>query len=109
LGASSVTKTELIRSSLQLEETTVNDLLFPSHSSTDEHFYDIDLVEAVFQSFVVLWRRQTPSPTENSQSVRSIRIVGKLADSYLQMVARDANMPVSNLGYELFQSRLRTF
>lgn len=96
-GVSPATKTELLRrSSLQLEDASVNDLLFPSHSSTDPEFYDIDLVLALLQSFLVLWRRQ--SPAENSHYFfRTMRKVGKLIDSYLQVVARDANMPVSKV------------
>uniref|UniRef100_A0A5B7BCX2 Putative Root phototropism protein isoform 1 n=1 Tax=Davidia involucrata TaxID=16924 RepID=A0A5B7BCX2_DAVIN len=94
IGVSPVTKAELVRqSSLQFEEATVNDLLLPSQSaSSDGHFYDIDLVGAVLESFFSQWKRQ--SPVERSQSVRSIIKVGKLIDSYLQVVARDVNMPV---------------
>lgn len=98
LGASPVTKTELIRKAgLQFEEATLNDLLFPSQPPTDQHFYDIDLVAAVLESYLVLWRRQSPLPTENSHMVRSIRKIGKLIDSYLQVVARDVNMQISKL------------
>lgn len=95
LGASPVTKGELIRrSSVQLEEATVNDLLFPSHASSNGHFYDIDSVGAVLQSFLVHWRRQN---TGDGQSLRLIRKVGKLIDSYIQVVAKDVNMPVSKV------------
>lgn len=95
LGVSPVTKAELLRrSSMQLEEATVNDLLFPSYSSSDQHFYDIDLVLAVLESYLLIWRRQSPVVTDNSQFFRSIRKIGKLIDSYLQVVAKDANMPV---------------
>ncbi|KAK9267935.1 hypothetical protein L1049_010372 [Liquidambar formosana] len=95
LGVSSATKAELIRrSSLQLEEATVNDLLLPSHTASNQHSYDIDLVRAVLESFLMLWRRQSPAPAEDNPFVRSIRKVGKLIDSYLQVVAKDDNMPV---------------
>ncbi|KAJ6991837.1 hypothetical protein NC653_015247 [Populus alba x Populus x berolinensis] len=98
LGASTVTKTELIRrSSLQLEEATVSDLLFPSHSSSNQYYYDIDMVAAVLESFLLLWRRTSPAPTENTQFMRSIRKIGKLVDSYLQAVATDINLPVSKV------------
>ncbi|KAF8409774.1 hypothetical protein HHK36_005853 [Tetracentron sinense] len=91
LRVSPSTKAELIRrSSWQLEEATISDLVFPSHSS-DQHFYDIDLVETVLESFLVQWRRQ--APPEDSESIRSIRKVAKLIDSYLQVVVRDVNMP----------------
>ncbi|XP_039016344.1 BTB/POZ domain-containing protein At5g47800-like isoform X1 [Hibiscus syriacus] len=98
LGASSVTKTELIRKAgLQLEEATLNYILFPSQFPTDQHYYDIDLVAAVLDSYLALWRRQSPAPAENVYLLRSIRKTGKLIDSYLQVVARDVNMPISKL------------
>ncbi|XVF26246.1 hypothetical protein REPUB_Repub13aG0282400 [Reevesia pubescens] len=98
LGVSPVTKTELIRrAALQFEEATVGDLLFPSQLSSDQHFYDIDLVAAVMESYLVLWRRQSPASAENSHVLRSIKKTGKLIDSYLQIVARDVNMPISKL------------
>lgn len=95
LGVSPVTKTELLRKcSLQLDEASVEDLLFPSLSTLNQHFYDIDLVLAVLESFLVLCKRQAPGSVESNQFLRSLRKVGKLIDSYLQVVARDANMPV---------------
>ncbi|EEF37367.1 BTB/POZ domain-containing protein At5g47800 isoform X2 [Ricinus communis] len=98
LGASPITKTELIRrSSLQLEEATVTDLVFPSHSSSNQYYYDIDLVASVIEGFLMLWRRHPPESLENTQVLRSIRKIGKLADSYLQVIARDKNMPVSKV------------
>ncbi|KAA8519241.1 hypothetical protein F0562_013497 [Nyssa sinensis] len=94
IGVSPVIKAELVRkSSMQFEEATVNDLLLPSQLvASDGHLYDTDLVGAVLESFLLQWRRQ--SPAERSQSVRSIRKIGKLVDSYLQVVAADVNMPV---------------
>lgn len=98
LRASPMTKAELIRrSSLQFEEATVNDLLFPLHSTSEGHSYDIDLVVSVLESLVVLWRRISPAATENSQFLASIRKVGKLVDSYLLVAAKDVNMPVSKI------------
>ncbi|XP_022724040.1 BTB/POZ domain-containing protein At5g47800 isoform X2 [Durio zibethinus] len=98
LGVSPVTKTELVRrAGLQFEEATVGDMLFPSQLSSDQHFYDIDMVAAVIESYLVLWRRQAPASAENSHLLRSIRNTGKLIDSYLQVVARDVNMPISKL------------
>ncbi|XP_043692048.1 BTB/POZ domain-containing protein At5g47800-like [Telopea speciosissima] len=92
LGVSTSTKTQLIRRcGQQLMEATVKDLLFPSHSSSDRHFYETDLVLTVLESFLVLWRRQA-SP-EDGESLRVIRKVAQLIDSYLQVVARDVNMP----------------
>ncbi|XP_039053641.1 BTB/POZ domain-containing protein At5g47800-like isoform X1 [Hibiscus syriacus] len=98
LGASPVTKTELIRKAgLQFEEATLKDILFPSQLPTDQHFHDIDLVAAVLDSYLALWGRQSPAPAENGHLLRSIRKTGKLIDSYLQVVARDVNMPISKL------------
>ncbi|KAF5475011.1 hypothetical protein F2P56_006861 [Juglans regia] len=98
VGASPVIKTELVRrSSLQFEEATVSDMLFPLHSTSEEYSYDVDLVVAVLESLVVLWRRQSPTAAENSQFLGSMRKVGKLVDSYLQVVAKDVNMPVSKI------------
>ncbi|XP_058000655.1 BTB/POZ domain-containing protein At5g47800 isoform X2 [Hevea brasiliensis] len=98
LGASPVLKTELIRkSSLQIEEATVSDLVFPSQSSSSQHLYDTDLVLSVVESFLILWRRQPPETVENTRLIRAIRKVGKLIDTYLQVVSRDKNMPVSKV------------
>ncbi|KAM1348015.1 hypothetical protein EV1_036785 [Malus domestica] len=102
LGVSPVTKTELLRrSGLQLEEATVDDLIFPSHSPANPEFYDIDLVLAVLESFLVLWRRQSPAAASelnrSAQVLGTMRKVGKLIDSYLQVVAKDVNMPVSKV------------
>jgi hypothetical protein len=96
LNASSVIKTELIRrASLQFEEATVSDLLYPSKSSSDQNYYDIELVLAVLETFLKLWKRMSPGAVDNSYFLRSIRNVCKLIDSYLQVVARDDNMQVS--------------
>lgn len=94
--ASPMIKTELVkRCSLQFEEATVNDLLLPPHSSDDQHLYDIDLVGTVLKSFLMRWRKQQSG--ERSRSVRVIRKVGNLIDSYLQVVARDVNIPVQKV------------
>lgn len=104
-GVSPVTKTELRRrASIQFEEATVGDLLLPSHSPSDNHhqyIYDIDLVMTVLESYLVLWRRQspgtTPAESNNQFLMSSIRKVAKIIDSYLQVVARDINVPVMKL------------
>ncbi|XP_020221489.1 BTB/POZ domain-containing protein At5g47800 [Cajanus cajan] len=96
LGVSPMTKTELIkRASIQFEEATVSDLLYPSTSSLDQNFYDTELVLAVLESFLKFWKRISPGAVDNRHLIKSIRNVGKLIDSYLQVVARDDNMPVS--------------
>ncbi|XP_022142474.1 BTB/POZ domain-containing protein At5g47800-like [Momordica charantia] len=98
LGASAVCKTEVIRRcSLVLEEATVGDLIFSSQQHPDEHnLQDVDLVVAVLESFLMVWRRQSPVEN-NGQLLASVRKVGKLIDSYLQVVARDRNMPVAKM------------
>ncbi|XP_052180457.1 BTB/POZ domain-containing protein At5g47800 isoform X2 [Diospyros lotus] len=96
LGVSPVTKAELIRrSSLQLEEATVDDLLLPSQLSSNGQFHDVDLIGAVLESFLLHWRRLNFG--EHGPSVLLIRKVGKLIDSYLQVVAADVNMPVAKV------------
>ncbi|CAH8384195.1 unnamed protein product [Eruca vesicaria subsp. sativa] len=94
VGASITTKTELIRKAgLQLDEATLADLLLPSQSlSPHLQRYDTDLVSAVLESFLTLWRRQSSS---NSQLLHSLKKVAKLIDSYLQAVSQDVDMPVS--------------
>uniref|UniRef100_A0A1J3K7J5 BTB/POZ domain-containing protein n=1 Tax=Noccaea caerulescens TaxID=107243 RepID=A0A1J3K7J5_NOCCA len=96
VGASLTTKTELIRKAgLQLEEATLADLLLPSRSSSHLHRYDTDLVAAVLESFLMLWRRQSSAHlSSTSQLLHSIRKVAKLIDTYLQAVAEDVHMPV---------------
>ncbi|CAA3003631.1 Hypothetical predicted protein [Olea europaea subsp. europaea] len=97
LGASPVTKAELTRrSGMQFEEATLNDLLLPAQSSNDHNAsYDIDLDKIVLESFLRHWKRQTP--TSENQSLRLIRKAGKLIDSYLQVVAKDAYIPVQKV------------
>ncbi|KAL0398915.1 UNVERIFIED_CONTAM: BTB/POZ domain-containing protein [Sesamum radiatum] len=95
---SPVTKAELLRlSGLQLEEATLSDLLLPASSPNDhdQPSTDIDLVTMVLESFLRQWRRQTPA--DESQLLISIQKIGKLIDSYLKVVAKDANMPVQKV------------
>ncbi|KAL0363103.1 UNVERIFIED_CONTAM: BTB/POZ domain-containing protein [Sesamum calycinum] len=98
LAVSPVTKAELLRlSGLQLEEATLSDLLLPARSPNDhdQTSTDIDLVTMVLESFLRQWRRQTPA--DESQLLISIQKIGKLIDSYLQVAAKDANMPVQKV------------
>ncbi|XP_058771892.1 BTB/POZ domain-containing protein At5g47800-like [Vicia villosa] len=96
LNASLMVKTELIRrASLQFEEATLSDLVYPSKSSSDRYYYDIDLVQAVLETFLKQWKRMSPSAVDNNYLFKSIRNIGKLIDSYLQVVAMDDNMQVS--------------
>ncbi|KAL0310805.1 UNVERIFIED_CONTAM: BTB/POZ domain-containing protein [Sesamum angustifolium] len=94
VGVSPVTKAELLRlSSSQLEEATLDDLLLPTRSPNDQTSHDTDLVKTVLESFLRQWRRQT-SASESQSLLRSIHKIGKLVDSYLLVVAKDANLPV---------------
>ncbi|PIN13267.1 hypothetical protein CDL12_14114 [Handroanthus impetiginosus] len=90
LGVSPLTKTELLRlSGLQLDEATLDDLLVLTRSNDDRSFNDIGLVKNVLDSFLRQWRRK--------ESVGSIHKVGKLYDSYLQVVAKDSNISVQKM------------
>ncbi|GMH05216.1 hypothetical protein Nepgr_007056 [Nepenthes gracilis] len=97
LGVSPVTKAELVRrSSQQLQEATVSDLLLPTLlTSSNQHTYDIDLIKVVLESFLEQQRRQ--SLADNINPLRSIRKVGVMIDTYLQVVARDINIPVTKI------------
>ncbi|KAL3625002.1 hypothetical protein CASFOL_031670 [Castilleja foliolosa] len=91
LGVS--TRGELVRlSGLQLDEATSDDLVMATRSSSygqDRNSHDVDLVETVLKSFLRQWKRQS--------SLRSICKVGKTIDSYLQVVAKDFDLPVRKL------------
>ncbi|KAK6149607.1 hypothetical protein DH2020_017132 [Rehmannia glutinosa] len=94
LTVSPVTKAELLRlAGLQLEEANLSDLMLPCPNNRTSN--DIDLVKAVLESFLRQWKRQKPE--DESLSMRSICKVGKLIDSYLQVVAKDVNMPVQKV------------
>ncbi|PIM99668.1 hypothetical protein CDL12_27831 [Handroanthus impetiginosus] len=89
LAVNSATKAELFRlSGLQFEEASLNDLL-------QQTFNDVDLVKTVLESFLRQWKRQT----HESQSIRSICKIGKLIDSYLQVIAKDVNLPVQKFAF----------
>ncbi|KAL4562927.1 hypothetical protein LXL04_026958 [Taraxacum kok-saghyz] len=96
LKASPVIKTQLIKQcSLQLEDATVNDLLLLSsssnNSSDNNHIHDVDLVKAIVESFIMRWRRKAHSRQD------LIKKVVQLVDSYLQIVATGANVPVQKI------------
>ena len=73
----------------------MSDLLYPSTSPLDQNFDDTEFVLAVLESYLKFWKRISPDAVDNRHLIKSIRSVGKLIDSYLQVVARDDNMPVS--------------
>ncbi|KAH6777204.1 Phototropic-responsive NPH3 family protein [Perilla frutescens var. frutescens] len=93
LAVSPATKSQLLRlAGLQLEEATLNDLLLPVN---DQSSYDVQLIQTVLESFLQHWKRQVPA--DERESMRLMRKIGKLLDSYLQVVAKDPNIPVQRL------------
>ncbi|XP_057765130.1 BTB/POZ domain-containing protein At5g47800 isoform X2 [Salvia miltiorrhiza] len=93
VGASPATRAELLRlAAVQLEEATLSDLLL---LRVDERSHDVELIQTVLESFVRQWKRQVPA--DERESMKSIRKIGKLIDSYLQVVARDAGVPVHRM------------
>ncbi|XP_071709642.1 BTB/POZ domain-containing protein At5g47800 isoform X2 [Rutidosis leptorrhynchoides] len=95
LKASEVLIAQLInKCSVQLEEATINDLLLPSHDSSDHHMYDIELVQIVVEGFIDQCRK---SYSRDESSLDVIRKVAKLVDAFLQVVSSDVNMPVQKV------------
>ncbi|KAL8469265.1 hypothetical protein ACS0TY_032186 [Phlomoides rotata] len=96
VAASPVIKSQLLRlSGLQLEEATVNDLLLLVQSSDDQTCSDVDLVKNVVENFLRQWKRR--APVDERESVRSVRKIGKLIDSYLKAVVKEANISVQKV------------
>jgi hypothetical protein len=119
LGASPSSKMELARRvGLQLEEASLNDLLIPSLSYSNETLYDVDLVQTILEHFMTQNQSPPTSPrttqayekrrtrsAENLDFVESRRStaathsaklkVARLVDAYLVEIARDANLPIS--------------
>lgn len=122
LNASSSSKMELARRvGLQLEEATVNDLLIPSLSYTNDMLYDVDMVMAILEQFMLQGQSPPTSPQRSklgferrrSRSAENIDLefqesrrsssashssklkVAKLVDGYLKEIARDVNLPLS--------------
>ncbi|KAL5178776.1 BTB/POZ domain-containing protein [Glycine soja] len=122
LNASSSSKMELARRvGLQLEEATVNDLLIPSLSYTNDTVYDVELVRTILEQFMSQGQSPPTSPARSrfaferrrSRSAENINLefqesrrsssashssklkVAKLVDRYLQEVARDVNFQLS--------------
>uniref|UniRef100_I1J530 NPH3 domain-containing protein n=1 Tax=Glycine max TaxID=3847 RepID=I1J530_SOYBN len=102
LNASSSSKMELARRvGLQLEEATVNDLLIPSLSYTNDTVYDVELVRTILEQFMSQGQTENinlefqESRRSSSASHSSKLKVAKLVDRYLQEVARDVNFQLS--------------
>lgn len=85
LGASKGVHAYLIKKCcLQLEEATLKDLML----------LDIEMVEAVLESFITQWRKKY---SREEHSLNLIIKIGKLIDSYLQIVSSDENMSVQKV------------
>lgn len=96
VSASPATKAELLRVvGLQLEEATLSDLLQLPARSAGGSSYDVELIQMVLESFLRQWKRQVPA--DERESMNSVRKIGKLIDSYLQVVARDAGLPAQKM------------
>ncbi|KAK9113621.1 hypothetical protein Syun_020418 [Stephania yunnanensis] len=124
LGAAAASKMELGRRvGMQLDEASVSDLLIPSLSDTSETLYDIDIVLNILEEFMLQCQSPPTSPprtkarldSRRSRSVKNVNFefqesrrsssashssklkVAKLVDGYLQEVAQDTNLPLSNM------------
>uniref|UniRef100_A0A5B6ZKV4 NPH3 domain-containing protein n=1 Tax=Davidia involucrata TaxID=16924 RepID=A0A5B6ZKV4_DAVIN len=123
LNASSSSKMELARRvGIQLEEATVNDLLIPSLSYSNDMVYDVDIIMIILEQFMLQGQSPPTSPQRtkggferrrrsrsadnvdfefqesrrsSSASHSSKLKVAKLVDGYLQEIARDVNLPLS--------------
>lgn len=122
LGASSSSKLELARRvALQLEEASLNDLLIPSVSYSNDTLYDVDIVMTILEQFMLQGQSPPTSPPRSklgyerrrSRSAENIDFeiqesrrsssashgsklkVAKLVDRYLQEIARDVKLPLS--------------
>lgn len=124
LKASPSSKMELARRiGIQLEEATVNDLLIPYVSYTNDTLYDIDIVMTILEQFMLQGQSPPTTPPRGKGSFEKRRSrsaenvdfgfqesrrsssashssklrVAKLVDGYLQEVARDVNLPLSKM------------
>ncbi|KAG6557653.1 hypothetical protein Mapa_000934 [Marchantia paleacea] len=121
LNASPSCKMELARRiGLQLEEATLDDLLIPSLSYTNDTLFDVDVIQHILEHFLMQDQSPAVSPTRARQPGESRRRtrsaenldfsesrratcathssklkVAKLIDSYLAEIARDPNIQVS--------------
>ncbi|GAA0172329.1 hypothetical protein LIER_26177 [Lithospermum erythrorhizon] len=122
LKASLSSKMEIARRiGIQLEEATIEDLLIPSFSSSNDPIYDVDIVVSILEQFMAKGNSPPTSPprtkhdfeqrrsrsAENmdfefqerrrssSASHSSKLKVAKLVDGYLQEIAHDDKLPLS--------------
>ncbi|KAF6145123.1 hypothetical protein GIB67_013474 [Kingdonia uniflora] len=87
LGGSRSIMVELIKKcGHKLQEATVNDL---------HHMHNIELVKTLMESFLVELHKERSR--DELESLGSLRKVGKLLDSYLQIIAKDVNLPIAKM------------
>ncbi|XP_010939735.1 root phototropism protein 3 [Elaeis guineensis] len=95
------------RIGMQLEQSTLQDLLIPSYNRS-ETLYDVDLVHRLLEHFLVQEQAEASSPGRDPHtekhgydatlrpSVLSAKLrVAKLLDSYLTEVSRDRNLSLT--------------
>lgn len=117
LNASPVCKSNLEhRIGLQLEEASVEDLLFPNLSYNLETLYDVDCVQSIVDHFLLVDESTTlispPTSVDDGQlrgspSLTPMMMVGRLMDSYLAEVASDVNLKPSK--FQLLAEALPDF
>lgn len=120
LGEENSSEMELARRiGIQLEEASLNDLLIPSSSHTNDSLYDVDLVQCILEHFLMQdksprsspERAQLPYERQRTRSAETLEFsegrrlssathtsklsVAKLIDGYLAEIARDTRLPLS--------------
>ncbi|KAJ1266045.1 hypothetical protein BS78_08G121000 [Paspalum vaginatum] len=110
LGSSEAYRGDLIkRIGAQLDRAKVSDLLIPAADSSDGAMYNVDMVTAILEEFMVHHRdvteptklqedEETMDVAENLMSSISVSsklaAVAKLIDGYLSEIARDPSLPL---------------
>ncbi|KAL4588554.1 hypothetical protein LXL04_001446 [Taraxacum kok-saghyz] len=87
------------RVGMQLEEATMADLLIPSYNRS-ETMYDVDLVQRIFEHFLIREQMEMSSPGREPMSgkiddMNAKMRVAKLIDGYLAEVSRDKNLSLT--------------
>lgn len=120
LGEETSSEMELARRiGIQLEEASLNDLLIPSSSDTNDSLYDVDLVQCILEHFLMQdkcprrspERAQLPYDRQRTRSAGTLEFsegrrltsvthtsklsVAKLIDGYLAEIAHDTHLPLS--------------
>ncbi|KAK4781079.1 hypothetical protein SAY87_017185 [Trapa incisa] len=90
------------RIGLQLEQTTLDDLLIPSYSYLNETLYDVDCVERILSHFLENLKEKGEEVDVGERSP-VLLLVGKLIDGYLSEIASDANLKPERI-YKLAMS-----